>query len=160
VSGDISTDPVGRRTLRTVVVRLLSDERVRFLIVGGVNTVLGYALFALFDLTIGRWIGYIGSLYLSYVIAIGVAFVLHRRFTFRVGGTGNAVVDFLRFVSVYVVALAINTIALPILVEVVHIPPLPAQALVVILTTLLSYFGHKFFSFRRARRDAIEPDVD
>ena len=131
-----------------LVRRLLGDERVRFLIVGGVNTVIGYGLFAGIQLTAGQVIGYIGSLYIASVIATIIAFVLHRRFTFRV--TGNVVRDFLRFASVYVVSLAINTAVLPILVELVHLDPLIAQAVTIVITTLLSYTGHKLFSFRRA----------
>ncbi|PRY68921.1 putative flippase GtrA [Glaciihabitans tibetensis] len=130
--------------------RLLADERVRFVLVGGVNTVLGYGLFAAFYFSLGATIGYIGSLYASYAVAIVVAFVLHRRFTFRVNGTGNPAVDFLRISGVHAVALVVNTIALPVLVEYAQLDPLPAQALIVMVTTLISYFGHKVFSFRRA----------
>ena len=137
--------------------KLLAEERVRFLIVGGVNTLLGYGLFVAFEVTLGRYIGYLGSLYASYAIAIVVAFVLHRRFTFRVSGTGSVMVDFLRFVSVHVVALLINTAALPLLVEVFGLPPIVAQAIVVVVTTLVSYFGHKFFSFRRGTK-ALAPE--
>ncbi len=140
--------------MRDLAKRLLGDERVRFVIVGGVNTVLGYGLFALFDLTLGHTIGYLGSLYASYVIAIVVAFFLHRRFTFRAHESGNPFVDFARFSLVYVVALIVNTVALPLLVELVHLPPLIAQAIIVVVTTLVSYFGHKFFSFRRAAEKA------
>jgi putative flippase GtrA len=130
--------------------RLFGDERFRFLLVGGVNTAFGYAVFAALFLLAGRAIGYLGSLYLSYVAAIGLAFVLHRRFTFRANNTGGRVlVDFLRFSSVYVVALAINSVGLPLLVEVGHLPALAAQAIMVGVTTVISYVGHKYFSFRR-----------
>jgi putative flippase GtrA len=142
--------------VKPAVAKLLGDERVRFLLIGGVNTVLGYGIFVLFDVTIGKYVGYLGSLYLSYVIATSIAFILHRRFTFRVVGTGNTVIDLLRFSSVYIVSLAINTIALPVLVEAAGLAPIAAQAIIVVLTTVLSYFGHKFFSFRRGRTD---PDV-
>ena len=60
--------------LRQTVVRLLEDERVRFIIVGGINTVLGYSLFAFFQILFGATIGYIGSLYASYAIAICIAY--------------------------------------------------------------------------------------
>ena len=129
---------------------LLADERVRFVIVGGINTVLGYGLFALFWLTLGDRIGYLGSLYASYAVAIVAAFLLHRRFTFRVNGTGSILVDFLRFGGVHVVSLVINTVALPVLVEAAGLYPLAAQAVVVVVTTLVSYFGHKLFSFHRS----------
>jgi putative flippase GtrA len=136
--------------MRRLITRLLADERVRFTIVGGINTAVGYGLFALFYLLFGKWIGYIASLYASYFFATLLAFYLHRRFTFRVAGTGSLLMDFLRFQGVYVIALIINTVALPLLVELAHMHALVAQALIVILTTVLSYVGHKFFSFRRA----------
>ncbi|MEP6842914.1 MAG: GtrA family protein [Pseudolysinimonas sp.] len=140
--------------MTTQVRRLLADERVRFLLVGGVNTAVGYGLFVVIELSIGRWIGYLGSLYLSYALAVTLAFVLHRRLTFRAHTTGgSALVDFARFCSVYVVALAVNTIGLPLLVEVGHLPPIGAQAIMVVATTLISYLGHKYFSFRRAAPD-------
>jgi putative flippase GtrA len=142
-----------RRTAAGLIRRLLSDERVRFLIVGGFNTLFGYALFIIFERTLGEvigdWVGDLVSLYAAYAIATVVAFALHRHFTYRVSGTGNVVVDYLRFVSVYLVALAINTVALPLLVEFAHLEAIVAQGLIVVLTTLVSYFGHKLFSFRR-----------
>jgi putative flippase GtrA len=122
---------------------LLAREEIRFLLVGGVNTVVGYGLFALFLLVTG----YLASLYLSYACAIVLAFVLHRRFTFRV--RGNVAVDFIRFVGVYVVSLAINTVVLPLLVEVAGLHPLVAQGVALVITTVISYVGHKLFSFRR-----------
>jgi len=121
------------------------------LLIGGVNTSLGYALLVLFEVTIGKELGYLVSLYLSYSIAIGLAFVLHRRFTFRIVGTGNSLIDLMRFSGVYVVALAANTLTLPLLIEIAGVPPLPAQAIVVMVTTILSYLGHKYFSFHRSQ---------
>ena len=140
---------------------LLRDERVRFVIVGGINTALGYLLFVLFELTSGNRMGYLGSLYLSYALATIVAFILHRRFTFRAIESGRLLIDFLRFQSVYVVSLLVNTAALPLLVEVVGISPLVSQAIITVLTTLISYFGHKWFSFRRAKpRNPGVPALD
>jgi putative flippase GtrA len=92
---------------------------------------------------------YLVSLYLSYAVAVSLAFVLHRRFTFRV--RGNVLVDFVRFVGVYVVSLAVNSVVLPVLVELVGLHPLVAQGVALVITTLISYVGHKWFSFRRAR---------
>lgn len=130
--------------------RLFEQERIRFLVVGGVNTVFGYAVFAGLYLAAGQRIGYLGSLYISYVVGVSLAFVLHRRVTFRAHETGgNPVLDFVRFASVYVVSLAVNTIGLPLLVELGHLPALGAQAIMVVVTTIISYVGHKYFSFRR-----------
>jgi putative flippase GtrA len=135
--------------VRGLLSRVLEDERVRFLIVGGINTVVGYGVFALFELFLGRYIGYLGSLYSSYALATMLAFYLHRRFTFRASTSGKVVVDFLRFQSVYVVSLLVNTAALLLLVVLFGLKPLVAQAIIVVITTAISYLGHKWFSFRR-----------
>jgi putative flippase GtrA len=144
--------------MRQLIARFLGDERVRFVLIGGINTVVGYGLFAAFQLAIGHVIGYLGSLYVSYAFATILAFTLHRRFTFRASRSGSIVVDFLRFQSVYVVSLVINTIALPLLVEVGHLVPLVAQACVIVVTTVISYVGHKWFSFRRPKV-GVGPDT-
>lgn len=148
------SEPAGR-TIPFTSIRsirgLLADERVRFVIVGGFNTVFGYALYVAFHEIFD--IPYLFSLYGSYVIATLVAFVLHRQFTYRRAGTGNLALDFVRFQGVYVVSLLFNTVALPLLVEVAHWHPTVAQAVIVVFTAVVSYFGHKFFSFRRAPQD-------
>jgi putative flippase GtrA len=151
-ASDVAAREPGR--LRRLIRWLLNDERVRFVLVGGFNTVFGYAMFVAFELLLGEHIGYLVSLYGSYLIATIVAFFLHRHFTYRRTGTGNIFVDFVRFQGVYIVSLLINTAALPLLVEVARIPVLVAQAVIVIVTTLVSYFGHKFFSFRRRAEEA------
>lgn len=139
--------------------RLLGDERIRFLFIGAFNTAFGYTLFVAAELLFGHHIGYLASLFISYPIAVVVAFGLHRHFTFRVSGSGNVLLDFGRFVGVYAVALAANALALPALVEVAGLPPIVAQALVVVMTTLISYVGHKWFSFRRPK-SAADPQAE
>ena len=133
-----------------MVLRLLGDQRIRFLLVGGFNTALGYGLFVAFELTIGQHIGYLVSLYGSTLLATIVAFFLHRHFTYKIVGKGHMVRDFLRFETVYIASLLINTAALPLLVEIFGVPVLISQALIVVITTTVSYFGHKFLSFRRS----------
>ncbi|MDJ0337596.1 GtrA family protein [Cryobacterium sp. PH31-O1] len=132
--------------------RLLRDQRVRFLAVGATNTLVGYLVFSAFTLWVFTdvYLGYLLSLALSYVVGITLAFVLYRRFVFVVHG--HVVRDFIRFVSVYLVAIGINVAALPLLVEVLLVPPLLAQLIILLITTLLSFFGHKKFSFRRSER--------
>jgi putative flippase GtrA len=120
--------------------------------VGATNTLLGYAIFAAFDLWVFRGVafGYLFSLLIAYALAIIVAFFLYRRFVFVVHG--NLLVDFVRFLSVYLVSIGINLLALPTLVEFVKLPPLLAQAIVLVITTVVSFIGHRYFSFRRLER--------
>jgi putative flippase GtrA len=144
-----------------LVRRLLNDERIRFLIVGGVNTLVGYGLFALIQFLFGQRIGYLGSLYSSYLIATVLAFTLHRRFTFRAHESGRLMLDFVRFAAVNVVSLLLNTGLLALLVELAHWNAYLAQAASVVVTTVVSYVGHKWFSFHRARdASGVDEPVD
>lgn len=81
------------------------------------------------------------------VIAVVVAFIGYRTFVFKV--RGNVLRDFARFSIVYVGALAVNAVALPLLVEVVGLPILLAQAFVVAGSVVASFAAHRSFSFRR-----------
>lgn len=137
-----------------ILLRLIRDQRVAFLLVGGVNTVIGFGLFIVLDLTIGKVVDekvnlVVGSLVvlaIAHVIGVLIAFVLYRKFVFKV--SGHVWSDLARFESVYLVSLAINAVALPILVQ-VGLNRILAQGMIVVVTTVVSYVGHRYFSFRR-----------
>ena len=130
--------------------RLRDDERARFVVIGGINTVTGYALFLGFEAILSG--NYLASIAASYAIATVIAFILHRRFTFAVTQREGVVIDFLRFESVYVVMLAVNAGLLLVLVGWWAWPSWLAQAVIVVITTVGSYLGHKMFSFRGRER--------
>lgn len=129
--------------------KFLSDQRIRFLIVGATNTLVGYGIFAVLTHWVfsGMFLGYLISLALSYVVGIGLAFLLYRRFVFVV--KGQIFVDLIRFISVYLVSISVNALSLPLLVEVAQIPPLASQGIILVVTTAVSFLGHRNFSFRR-----------
>lgn len=134
--------------------QLVRDQRVAFVIVGVINTGVGMAWFVLFQLTIGTHIGYMASLVVAHVASVLCAFVLYRRFVFRV--REHVLLDLARFEVVNLTALGINLVTLPFCVEVLKISPIPAQLLVTSVTMVVSYVGHRGFSFRR--RPTV-PDV-
>lgn len=136
--------------------RMFADERVRFVVVGIFNTGFAYMVFVVFELLVGQHTGYLLSLYVAYAVSVLVSFGLHRQFTFRVGGSGSIFLDFIRFQTVSLIALGVNTLALPLLVEVGKLTPIFAQTIIVVVTTVISYVGHKLFSFRRAHQDGAE----
>lgn len=129
------------------LLRLFRDRRIAFLFVGGINTVVGFGWFALFDITVGQLWGYMVTLLFAHVASVLCAFVLYRRLVFRV--RGHVWTDLMRFELVYLTSLGINAVLLPLLVEFAHLEPIIAQALIVFVTTMVSYFGHSLFSFRR-----------
>lgn len=149
----LTTPPLSRsrpspegRWLPGAFIRVLRDQHVRFVLVGGVNTVVGLAWFVLIHLAIGS-AGYMVTLVLSHVAAVICAFLLHRTLVFKVHG--HFWRDLARFELVNLTALGINAALLPIAVELAGIPVIPAQVLIAAVTVAVSFFGHRGFSFRR-----------
>jgi len=143
------------------LLRVVRDQRVAFLAVGAINTVVGYLFFAAFLLAVGQLWGqpwsYLAALACAHVVSVLVAFVLYRFVVFRV--RGHVLSDLWRFETVYLSALAVNFVLLPLLVEIAGLPVLLAQALIVFVTSLMSWVGHKHYSFRR-RSSSDDPASD
>lgn len=127
-------------------------QALLYLVVGGWNTVFGFALFAGLRLAVGDAAHYLVILSVSWIISVLEAFVAYRLIVFRVHG--NVIGDLLRFSSVYVAAFAFNLAALPFAVDVVNLPVLAAQAIVVAFTVASSFILHRRYSFRRSETDA------
>lgn len=144
-----------------LLLRLIRDQRIAFLVVGAFNTGVGYLLFVLFDFLAGRPVtpsigasaASVVTLLCAHVVATLIAFVLHRNLVFRV--RGHVIRDFVRFQAVYVVTFSINIVVLPLLV-LAGMPTLLAQLLITVVTVIVSWFGHKYFSFRRPKQPAAE----
>jgi len=131
--------------------RWVRDQRVAFVLVGGFNTVLGTAWFIAFQLfferiEIGRF-DYILSLVCAHAASVLCSFVMQRYLVFRV--RGRVLLDLVRFVSVSLTSLGLNLVLLPLVVEVLGVPKIPAQLLVTAVLALGTYFLHRDFSFRR-----------
>ncbi len=144
--------PAGMQGERGPLFRLIRNEKIAFILVGMTNTAVGFLFFAFFQVTVGNWLGdygYLVTLACAHIASVLCAFVLYRKFVFRV--TGHVWRDLGRFELVYLAALGVNYALLPILVEFAHLQPIVAQALIVFVTAMISFFGHKGFSFRRPK---------
>jgi putative flippase GtrA len=132
------------------------DQFVRYIAVGGFNTVFGYGLFALLTWSF-RGLGSFNYMYaavLANVIAISVAFLGYKWFVFRT--RGNYLIEWIRCFGVYGSSALIGLAALPVLVPILrHVlrgpeqAPYIAGATLMIVTVLFSFLGHKNFSFRQ-----------
>ena len=141
------------------LLRRIRDQQVAFLLVGATNTAVGFLVFVGFDRLYAAVAPAWGSvlhntvtLACSHVVSVIIAFVLYRTLVFRV--TGHLWRDLARFESVYLVSLAANWLLLNLLTVVIGLSVIVAQALVV---AVVSYFGHKHFSFRRPDPAAPTP---
>jgi putative flippase GtrA len=122
-------------------------QKIRFLVVGGYNTVFGYLVFAALYLALGHRIHYLIVGSLAHLIALVNAFVVHRRLVF--GSTGQWYSSFFRFSISQLAAFCVGLCGLYVLVEFVRLRPLWAQALVTSMSVALTYCLHRYFSFRQ-----------
>ncbi len=139
---------------------------VRYLLVGGFNTCFGYGLFVAFNYLF-RGIGIYGSeiaSLLSNIIAITVAFLGYKWFVFRT--QGNYLREWLRCLSVYGTSMVFALVMLPPLTLALRhwfgrsqLASNVAAAILTVVTVAASYFGHKYFSFRRSG-DAMDAALD
>lgn len=115
----------------------------RFIFVGILNTIVGYgAYFILLYLNIY----YILALFLSSVIGIIHSFIWNKKWTFK--SNGDLRKESIRFISVYGIAFLINLVILALFVEKFMINPKIAQVFALCIVIMISFFGHKYWSFR------------
>jgi putative flippase GtrA len=127
--------------------------KVKFVIVGIWNTIFGYLVFVGLDvlftsLFAKRYMAYLVALLLSNILAIINAYIFHKYVTFQSEVRGKGIlVEFARFFSTYIFTIILGLILLPIFVEVLSMDPKIAAAVIIPITTVISYFGHSRFSF-------------
>lgn len=129
---------------------------VRYLVVGGWNTVFGLVVYGLFFwlctdvLTWNLMIGgkdylYLGLTIPASVISITNAFICFKIFVFKT--RGNILGEYFRCCIVYGFTVLLGMLGLYILVGWFHFQPIVANALLTIVLVIVSYLGHRFFSF-------------
>jgi putative flippase GtrA len=124
------------------------QKKVRFVLVGVWNTIFGYLAFVTCDylferLFSPRSVAYMSAAVLSSILAIINAYIFHKHITFQssVHGKGT-LIEFARFFSTYL-------LGTPVSVEALRIEPRISAALLIPVTTIISYVGHSRFSFRK-----------
>ena len=140
--------------------RLAEIESVRFLVIGGCNTLFGVAdTFVLLKLLL--WLRpdepkTMGTLAMavSSVINIGFSFLTYKWFVFRT--KGNYLSEYLRSLTIYLPSLALNTFLVAPLAALLkhwtgrdHASVYAAMGIILTVTIVFSFFGHKRVTFRQ-----------
>lgn len=133
------------RIAHSLLLRWRSNERLRFLIVGGWNTLFGYVAFLILYWLLHRRLHYLVIGVLSHLIAMINAFTCHRLWVFR--SRGPLVAEFIRFNLAQLFVLGCALASLWVLVTFLQINPLVGQAFVTIGAVVVSYLTHRRFSF-------------
>jgi len=136
---------------------LVARARARglpYLIVGGVNTALGYGVTVGLYYLLKAW-SIVAVAALANVICITVSFVTYKAFIFKSGGFWLP--EYLRCYLVYGGSALFSVFGLWLLVDVLGVTIWLAQGLVMVAVVPLSFLGHEFFTFRMRSRLTGQP---
>lgn len=125
-------------------------EVITYLMVGGWNTLFGITFYALAIHFFWPRFHYLVIGVVCSVIGITNAFIGYKLFVFRTKGTAwNILCEYARFYLVYFASGLIQMLPLWLFVDMFGIQPAWANVWVTLIATIISYLGHKFFTFRR-----------
>ena len=126
------------------------EKKLRFLIAGGVNTLVGLSVYPLLYLWLEPLgLGYIQILLMAQVICITFSYISNKYFVFKT--KGNVHKEYVKFFLFYGFYLALNLLCLPFLVEKMGITPIISQTLFSVAIIVSSYFWHNFFTFKQVK---------
>ena len=120
-------------------------QKIRFLLVGGFNTAAAYAIFAACFVLSGE--RYLMSLIIQYALSINISILTMRYYAFR--SKGPFLSEYAKAAGVYVYLLLFNMLWLHIFIDTLEMNAFVSQALYLIISTLMTYVMHKYFSFRK-----------
>ncbi|NQX60251.1 GtrA family protein [Paenibacillus qinlingensis] len=122
----------------------MRSQTIKFLIVGVLNTIVGYIVYFLclrsFDLN------YMFSLLIAHTLGVVHSYLWNSKWTFKSGS--HTYKNLVKFMGVYVCSFLINLLLLYIMVNYLRINPLFSQVVALFITTVVSFIGHKFWSFK------------
>lgn len=131
------------------------DQRFRYLVMGGWNTLFGYVSF------VALYYALSGKIYLlliqiaANIAAITNAFLGYKFIVFRT--RGNLLREYFRFYLVYAIPTLLGMAAFYLLVAYLHQNAYLVQAAITFLTIVVSYVGHKTITFRTRTPAASNP---
>jgi putative flippase GtrA len=126
---------------------LLENREIRYLIVGGWNTLFSFVFGSFMYYRFEGVIHIIIIGFFSYCVSITMAFLTHKLLVFRTKGKWLS--EYLRSLFVYAGIASIGIVAVWILVDGLGFQFWLAQAFIMLGTFALSYIGHLKFTFKR-----------
>ncbi len=127
--------------------QLFLHKGVRFLFVGGLNTLVGLGSYAL--------LVYLGVYFLlanliSFALGVCHSFLWNKFFTFR--SKERSLSELLRFTVVYGLSFVVSNFALYLMVIELRLNTYLSGIINVLIITCISWFGHNFFSFKNKQQ--------
>jgi putative flippase GtrA len=112
--------------------RKMTGEFLRFLVMGGANTIAAYAIYLL----LLNWMRYEIAYTIGYAVGIAMAYALSASFVFRQPLRKRSA---LRFPLVYVAQFLVSLVLLRVAVEWIHLPEWTALGFAVVATIPVTF---------------------
>lgn len=125
-------------------------EKIRFLLVGGFNTVVSYLMFAGFIFILGELRCQL-SLVLAWILSSFISFSTQKIFVFQT--KGNWCREYVKCLLTWSIGYLINAGTLELFVKVLHLNVYIGQAVSILLTTVITYLLFKHFAFKGEEND-------
>ncbi|WP_334076782.1 GtrA family protein [Paenibacillus sanfengchensis] len=117
---------------------------MKFIIVGVLNTIVGFITYAGFIQFVNR--NYFVALVFSHIVGVVHSYLWNNKWTFS--QKKHQAKSAVKFVLVYIFTFLVNLFLLFILVDTMGTNKLIAQGIALVITTLISFFAHKYWSFQ------------
>lgn len=125
-------------------------EKIRFLLVGGFNTVVSYLMFASFIFVLGKP-RYQLSLVLAWILSSFISFSTQKIFVFQTKGKWYH--EYVKCLLTWSVGYLINACTLELAIKLLHLNIYIGQAVSILLTTVITYILFKHFAFKGEKND-------
>jgi putative flippase GtrA len=129
------------------MVAIILSEKMRYLMVGGWNTIFGYIIGVGLFLILNQYMHIILIAILGNIISITMSFITYKLLVFKTRGRWLS--EYLKCHLVYGVNTIIGILFLWFFVDRLSINIWLAQAAIILPMVIFSYLMHKFFTFKR-----------
>ena len=123
-----------------------ADERVRYILVGAINTAFGFLMFTGLYYSLNEVMNYIFIIAITQVIAITFSHFMQRRFVWRTKNRYSK--ELAKFASTYFSLSLVNIALLSFAVEYLELPTLSSQYVIGFLLIIVTFFFQKYWIFR------------
>ncbi len=132
---------------------LFNNQKIRFIVVGILNSIFSIAVFICIDFILttylsSRFAAYMSATIISTPIAMTQAFFTQKYLTFISDKTGKKMFEeFLKFIIISSWVVILRIILMPVFVEIFKMHPWIAAILINIIKAVFAYFGHSRYTF-------------
>lgn len=126
---------------------MLKDKRVRYLLAGGWNTLFGYCVGVLFYYLLHNYLHTLVIIVLANILNISMSFLTYKIFVFKT--RGNWLSEYVRCYVVYGNIAIVGMLLIWVMVDFFMVPFWIAQALILLITVIISYVAHARFTFKK-----------